>query len=259
MERLRGHQDIGEIRAAGLRFSPEESRLLLQQLLGPEAPRLTPSPKPWPCWRTARRAGRWGSSWRRCRCAARPTLPPLPARLPNMATKPLRNTCWPRCWGAFPLAQRAILLQSSLFDRFCAPRLDAAQVDTGRLYGAGRLDGESFVRAIRCANLFDVALDEAGTWFRYHHFFQALLRMRLAQDTTPDAIKAIHARASRWFEAQGLVGEAVVHACGRRRGGRGRLASRSRGLLRLDRGDPAPARPPPPACRLKECQIAPAS
>jgi LuxR family transcriptional regulator, maltose regulon positive regulatory protein len=205
MERLRGHGAVGEIRAAGLRFSPEETRLLLQQLLGSEIPRET----------IAETAGLledstegWAVGLQLAALSMRGQADPaaFARKIARHGHETITEYLLAEVLGNLPAAQRAILLQSSLFDRFCAPLLDAAQVD------AGRLDGESFVRAIRRANLFVVALDEAGTWFRYHHFFQALLRVRLAQDFAPADVKTIHTRASRWFGAQALMGEAVVHA-----------------------------------------------
>ena len=205
MERLRGHQDVGEIRAAGLRFRPEESRQLLQQLLGPDVPPETIA-------ETAAlledSTEGWAVGLQLAALSMRGQADPaaFARKIAHHGHETITEYLLAEVLGGLPAAQRAILLQSSLFDRFCAPLLDAARAD------AGRLDGESFVRAIRRANLFVVALDEEGTWFRYHHFFQALLRVRLTQDFTPADVKAIHARASRRFGAQGLVGEAVVHA-----------------------------------------------
>ena len=109
--------------------------------------------------------------------------------------------------AGLPEAQRDCLLQTSLFDRFCASLIDAAQAEDGV-----KLSGDDFVRAIRRANLFVVSLDDEGTWFRYHHFFGSLLRARLGQRYTDAEIKAVHARASAWFTAHGLVDEAVIHA-----------------------------------------------
>ena len=106
-----------------------------------------------------------------------------------------------------PETQRDCLLQTSLFDRFCASLIDAAQAEDGV-----KLAGDDFVRASQRANFFVVSLDDAGTWFRYHHFFQSMLRARLGRRYTDAEIKAVHARASAWFTARGLVDEAVNHA-----------------------------------------------
>ena len=219
MERLRARQAVDEIRAAGLRFSPEETRLLLHQLLGPEINGEIPAEA---IAETAalleESTEGWAVGLQMAALSLRGQADPaaFARKMARHGHAGITEYLLAEVLGGLPAAQRAILLQSSLFDRFCATLLDAAVADNAAVMDeigdAERLDGESFVRAIRRANLFVVALDEEGTWFRYHHFFQALLRKRLAQDYRPADIKAIHDRASRWFGAQGLVGEAVLHA-----------------------------------------------
>ncbi len=193
MERLRGHGAVGEIRAAGLRFIPEETRLMLQHLLGPEIPPETIA-------ETAAlledSTEGWAVGLQLAALSLRGHADPVAfaRKIARHGHETITEYLLAEVLGGLPAAQRTFLLQSSLFDRFCAPLLDAAQAAEGTLDDE-RLDGGSFVRAIRRANLFVVALDEEGTWFRYHHFFQSLLRVRLAQDATASDIEAIHARA----------------------------------------------------------------
>ena len=54
-------------------------------------------------------------------------------------------------------------------------------------------------------------LDEVRGWWRYHPLFANLLRVRLQQDQ-PGALPALHRAAAAWFEARGLVHEAIEHA-----------------------------------------------
>src|SRR6185437_13359129 len=61
------------------------------------------------------------------------------------------------------------------------------------------------------SNLFLVALDARGAWYRYHHLFRELLRIELAS-TSPEAIPEGHRRAMDWFRANGLLEEALAHA-----------------------------------------------
>ena len=243
MERLRGHRAVGEIRAADLRFSPEETRLLLQQLLGPEIPPETIA-------ETAAlledSTEGWAVGLQLAALSLRGQADPaaFARKIAQHGHETITEYLLAEVLGGLPAAQRAILLQSSLFDRFCAPLLDAAQAARS---AARRLDGESFVRAIRRANLFVVALDEEGTWFRYHHFFQALLRVRLAQDYHACGHQG-HPRPRLALVWRAGAGGRSRRPCpgGRRRGGRSRpgrgagaRGARSRGL--------APARPPPRA------------
>ena len=212
MERLRGHQAVGEIRAADLRFSSEETRLLLQQLLGPQmspemlnetAALLEDSTEGWAV----------GLQLAALSLRGQPDPAAFARKIAQHGHEIITEYLLAEVLGGLPAAQRAILLRSSLFNRFCAPLLDAAQADEGGTPGEERLDGEAFVRAIRRANLFVVALDEEGTWFRYHHFFQALLRVRLAQDCHACRDQGHpRPRLRAGLARQGLVGEAVVHA-----------------------------------------------
>jgi LuxR family maltose regulon positive regulatory protein len=61
------------------------------------------------------------------------------------------------------------------------------------------------------ANLFVTPLDDERRWYRYHHLFATLLRSRLEQ-TRADEMPDLHLRASTWYEANGLLPEAVRHA-----------------------------------------------
>ena len=42
--------------------------------------------------------------------------------------------------------------------------------------GSAGISGRDFVNHISQANLFSIALDASGDWFRFHHLFQALLQ-----------------------------------------------------------------------------------
>ena len=129
----------------------------------------------------------------------------LRAKSLSMATRPSRTICCPRSW-------RACRTQATVC---CRPRCLTGSVRPDRCCtgedGAGYPVTTS-CRAIRRANLFVVSLDDEGTWFRYHHFFQALLRARLGQRYADAEIKAMHARASRLVPAQGFGGRSSDHA-----------------------------------------------
>jgi LuxR family maltose regulon positive regulatory protein len=72
------------------------------------------------------------------------------------------------------------------------------------------------LEALEHANLFVVSLDHDRGWYRYHHLFADLLRGRLSQTERgaerTDDVKALHARASFWFEENGHVDQAMEHA-----------------------------------------------
>lgn len=59
-------------------------------------------------------------------------------------------------------------------------------------------------------NLFLVPLDMWRQWYRYHHLFRELLLAELHR-SEPDRVGALHQRAAAWFEAEGLIDEAIRH------------------------------------------------
>ena len=61
------------------------------------------------------------------------------------------------------------------------------------------------------SNLFLVALDRDGDWYRYHHLFRDLLRAELGR-REPGAVVDIHRRAAAWCEANGQPEVALAHA-----------------------------------------------
>jgi LuxR family maltose regulon positive regulatory protein len=61
------------------------------------------------------------------------------------------------------------------------------------------------------ANLFVVALDADGAWYRYNHLFQELLRFELER-VEPALVPSLLARASAWCEANGQLETAIGYA-----------------------------------------------
>jgi LuxR family transcriptional regulator, maltose regulon positive regulatory protein len=86
----------------------------------------------------------------------------------------------------------------------------------------GRLSGElcdavlqtsesaSVLDQIERENLFLVPLDMSRHWYRYHHLFRELLSTELDR-SAPDRVAGLHQRAAAWFEAEGLIDEAIRH------------------------------------------------
>jgi len=101
-----------------------------------------------------------------------------------------------------PAQLRTFLLQTSVLGRLTGPLCDAV---TGQDGGRAMLDG------LDRANLFVVPLDDRRRWYRYHHLFADVLRARLL-DEEPDSVAELHRRASAWWEHNGERPEAIVHA-----------------------------------------------
>ncbi len=101
-----------------------------------------------------------------------------------------------------PPRVRNFLLQTSILGRLSGPLCDAV---TGQTESAALLD------ALERGNLFIVPLDDKRQWYRYHHLFADVLLAHALQEQ-PDAVPALHQRASAWYERAGSPGEAIHHA-----------------------------------------------
>jgi len=97
---------------------------------------------------------------------------------------------------------REFLLQTSILDRLTGPLCDAI---------TSQENGHATLEALERGNLFIIPLDSERQWYRYHHLFADLLRQRLNQ-TQPEKALSLHSSASKWYEQQGLNGEAIEHA-----------------------------------------------
>jgi LuxR family maltose regulon positive regulatory protein len=93
------------------------------------------------------------------------------------------------------------LLRTSILNRLCAPLCEA-------VLGDG-VSAQETLENLERANLFIVPLDQERRWYRYHHLFGDLLRQRLG---APAELPELHLRASQWHEANGDLSEAFHHA-----------------------------------------------
>lgn len=97
---------------------------------------------------------------------------------------------------------REFLIATSVLDVLTGSLCDAV---------TGRSDGQQMLEAIERSNLFLVPLDDVRGWWRYHHLFADLLRVRLDR-RPPDSVRLLHRRAAAWFEEHGAPDDAVRHA-----------------------------------------------
>jgi len=97
---------------------------------------------------------------------------------------------------------RRFLLQTSILDRLNGPLCDAVVGEDG---------GKAKLAALEQGNLFLVPLDDRRQWYRYHHLFADVLQAHLL-DEQPDDVPDLHRRASRWYEQNGDESEAIDHA-----------------------------------------------
>ncbi|MBN1810960.1 MAG: winged helix-turn-helix transcriptional regulator [Anaerolineae bacterium] len=97
-----------------------------------------------------------------------------------------------------PETTRDFLRQTAILDRLTVPLCNAVTgIDNSR----------EILDRLEVANLL-IPLDNRREWYRYHRLFAEAVRTTL----TPQEEKRLHQKAMRWYEAQGLVSQAVGHA-----------------------------------------------
>lgn len=94
------------------------------------------------------------------------------------------------------------LLSTAFLEQFCAPLCD---------YMLGKSDSQQVLENMEKRNMFLVSLDDERKWYRYHHLFADLLQIRHKYNGKHE-LKAIHQKASEWFEQNQMNEEALEHA-----------------------------------------------
>ncbi|MBD1539052.1 helix-turn-helix transcriptional regulator [Arthrobacter sp. S13_S34] len=101
-----------------------------------------------------------------------------------------------------PAEVRNFLLTTALLDHLTGGLCEA-------LTGVG--GGQAMLDALERDNLFVIPLDDRRQWYRYHHLFADVLRARARQEL-PGHIPELHRLASEWYEQNDLTEDAVHHA-----------------------------------------------
>lgn len=101
-----------------------------------------------------------------------------------------------------PESTRVFLLQTSILDQLTGPLCDAV---TEQMNGSVQLE------TLQRGNFFIVPLDDRRQWYRYHHLFAEVLHANLLVER-PEQVAALHRRASAWFEQHGAAADAIHHA-----------------------------------------------
>lgn len=101
---------------------------------------------------------------------------------------------------SLPEEIQVFLEKTSLLDEFNADLCNALTGERNGLDMLARLQGDQ---------LFLIALDEKGEWFRYHHLFAEFLQGRLARHG--DSARLLHA-AARWCEGHDQPDRSIKYA-----------------------------------------------
>lgn len=104
-----------------------------------------------------------------------------------------------------PDTQQQFLLQTSILARMNAALCQAVTALPSPL------QSQQMLETLERTNLFIVPLDEQRQWYRFHDLFREALLARL-QARQPEMVSRLHARAARFYEAEGRLREAIAHA-----------------------------------------------
>ncbi len=196
LARLRARAELVEVRAAGLRFTPEEAVAYLNGAMGLQ---LTAQD-------VAVLEGRT-EGW-----IAALQLAALSMQGRDDVTEFIAGFAGDARYVVDYLVEEVLqrqsdpvqsfLLRTSVLDRLSGPLCDAV---------TGHSGGKAMLESLDRGNLFLVPLDDRRRWYRYHHLFADVLRARL-QDERPDQLPDLHRRASHWYEENGERAVAIDHA-----------------------------------------------
>ena len=76
----------------------------------------------------------------------------------------------------------------------------------------GREDSGAVLAELERSNMFLVALDARGEWYRYHHLFRERLELELGLGLGLEDATMLRRRAAAWCRAHGLVEDAIGYA-----------------------------------------------
>lgn len=97
---------------------------------------------------------------------------------------------------------RELLLRTSMLERVNGPLAD---------FLTGGSGSERMLQELEDANAFVTSLDAGRSWFRYHHLFADVLQLELRR-VAPATIGLLHRAAAEWYAEHGYVVEAARHA-----------------------------------------------
>jgi LuxR family transcriptional regulator, maltose regulon positive regulatory protein len=101
-----------------------------------------------------------------------------------------------------PAEVRELLLRTSILDRVSGPLAD---------FLSGNSGSERILQQLEDANAFVSSLDVGRSWFRYHQLFADLLQLELRR-VSGTTIESLHRAAAQWYETHGYVVEAIRHS-----------------------------------------------
>lgn len=195
LARLRARDQLVEIRAADLAFTPDEAAQFLNEVMGLhlDADQVGALEK---------RTEGWIAGLQLAALSLRGTRD-VDAFIENFTgnDRYIFDYLAEEVIRKLDAATRQFLLETSILDRVCASLGDAV---------TNMPDTQRILERLERDNLFTIPLDTHREWYRYHHLFGELLRHELRQTRAAD-LAGLHRRAAAWYEAHGHADKAIQH------------------------------------------------
>lgn len=196
LARLRARDQLTEIRARDLRFTPEETEAFLRDVMGLELSRRDVEA-------LEDRTEGWAAGLQLAGLSIQKQANPTAFIAAFSGShRHILDYLTEEVLQGQPESIRAFLLHTAVLDRLSGPLCEAL---------TGRKDSHRLLAQLEAGNLFVIPLDEERRWYRYHHLFADLLHNQLTR-SHPELVPELHLRASRWYEENGDIQTAVEHA-----------------------------------------------
>jgi len=198
LSRWRARGTLGEIRAADLRFTPDEARQFLTGVMGLGLPE-----------EDSTALETYTEGWiAGLQLAALAVRQQQASRIHDLIRGSVAGHRYVLDYLSAEVLQaldpgvQSFLRQTAILDQLSASLCDAV---------TGRSDSQAVLAYLERSELFVVPLDVEGHWYRYHNSFAPILQKLLSQ-AEPALIPELHRRAALWYQEQRLYPEAIHHA-----------------------------------------------
>ena len=193
--RWRGHGELTEVRIKDLRFSPEETTIFLNTIMGlkldsGEVAILEQRTEGWIA----------GLQLAGLSLQGREDVSSFIHSFSG-GNRYILDFLFEEVFQQQSEERQNFLLQTSILDQLCVSLCNAVTQCA---------NSQVALDALERGNLFLVALDEERKWYRYHHLFGDLLKKHLKQ-IYPELSIQLHRRASAWYASENDFENAITH------------------------------------------------
>lgn len=197
LARWRAHDELYELRATDLRFSLEEIRMFLQQVVpfSFDAEIVTRLNERTEGWVAGLRLLTLALQGRQEQCAVEQVLATFTGSHQHILEYLVADVL-----SVQPPHLQDFLLQTSLLGRVNGSLCDLV---------TGRDDSAQILAQLDAANLFLYPLDGSDQWYRYHALFAEAMQHEARRRFREEKLHTLYHQASLWYEAHALLPEAI--------------------------------------------------